>query len=117
MHDNCRIIADGDHAQLDAGEEDEVELEHKMRMRKKLTASNGLNFLLTGAITCSSSLSEVSACTFGRLLYCLHREETTFEMAKRLNKRQQRELEELRELEATKVELQSNVQAETSEKQ
>ena len=27
MHDNCRIIADGDHAQLDAGEEDEVELE------------------------------------------------------------------------------------------
>ncbi|GHJ87779.1 hypothetical protein NliqN6_4181 [Naganishia liquefaciens] len=36
-------------------------------------------------------------------------------MAKRLNKRQQRELEELRELEATKVELQSNVQAETSE--
>ena len=36
-------------------------------------------------------------------------------MAKRLNKRQQRELEELRELEAAKVELQPNAQAETSE--
>lgn len=36
-------------------------------------------------------------------------------MAKRLNKRQQREVEELRELEAAKVELQSSAQAETSE--
>lgn len=36
-------------------------------------------------------------------------------MAKRLNKRQQRELEELRELEASKVELQSGAQAEISE--
>jgi hypothetical protein len=36
-------------------------------------------------------------------------------MAKRLNKRQQRELEELRELESAKVELQSGAQAEISE--
>lgn len=36
-------------------------------------------------------------------------------MSKRLNKRQQRELEELRELEAAKVELQPATQDETSE--
>lgn len=36
-------------------------------------------------------------------------------MAKRLNKRQQRELEELRELEAAKVELQTGTQDEPSE--
>jgi hypothetical protein len=36
-------------------------------------------------------------------------------MSKRLNKRQQRELEELRELESAKVELQSSAQAEVSE--